>query len=73
MKEKLEKRLQALKEEFENGQKLLSDLEGRRTEIQQNLLRISGAIQVLEEELNAGETVEEDKPEGEEEKKEFGS
>ncbi len=51
MKEKLDKRLEELKSEFESGQKILSDLETRQTELQKNMLRISGAIQVLEEEL----------------------
>ncbi len=57
MKERLEQRLEELKSEFEAGQKMLSELEEKRTDLQQKLLRISGAIQVLEEELEqpAGE------------------
>jgi len=51
MKEQLEQRLQQLKEEFESGQKQLTDLEARKTRLQETMLRISGAIQVLEEEL----------------------
>jgi predicted nuclease with TOPRIM domain len=51
MKEQLDKRLQALKAEFEAGQNMLADLETKRTSLKETLLRISGAIQVLEEEL----------------------
>lgn len=49
MKEQLEGRVQSLKQEYEAGQKMLVDLERRQMELQQTLLRISGAIQVLEE------------------------
>lgn len=51
MRYQLEKRLSELKKEFEEGQKMLSELESRRENLRQSLLRISGAIQVLEEEL----------------------
>lgn len=51
MKEQLEKRLQQLKAEFESGQKVLTELDDKRTNVQNTLLRIQGAIQVLEEEL----------------------
>jgi len=51
MKKQLEKRLKELKTEFESGQKLLADLESRAANLRNTLLRISGAIQVLEEEL----------------------
>jgi hypothetical protein len=51
MKQQLERRLQQLKTEYESGQKVLADLETRKTEVQHTLLRIQGAIQVLEEEL----------------------
>lgn len=40
-----------LKAEFEKGQKQLQDLEAQATTMRQTLLRISGAIQVIEEEL----------------------
>ncbi len=56
MKEQLEQRLQALKAEFEAGQKMLADLEARQAELRQTLLRISGAIQVLEEELSKADS-----------------
>ena len=42
-------RLQALRQEYETGQRMLADLETRQLELQQTLLRVSGAIQVLEE------------------------
>jgi len=51
MKDRLEQRLKQLKLEFEQGQKMLGDLEGRQSELRSTLLRISGAIQVMEEEL----------------------
>jgi predicted nuclease with TOPRIM domain len=51
MKEQLATRLQNLKQEYETGQKMLADTEMKRAELQNTLLRISGAIQVLEEML----------------------
>lgn len=51
MREQLEKRLEALRAEFEKGQKKLQDLESEAGSLRNTLLRISGAIQVLEEEL----------------------
>ena len=51
MKEQLEQRLQALKAEYEAGQKMLADLEARQATLRETLLRIAGAVQVLEEEL----------------------
>ena len=51
MREQLEQRLQELQAEFESGQKMLADLETRQASLRESLLRISGAIQVLEEEL----------------------
>jgi hypothetical protein len=45
----IEARLDELKQEFARGQKMLQDAELRRAEIEQTLIRISGAIQVLEE------------------------
>lgn len=54
MKEQLEKRLKELKNEFESGQKMLIDLDARRANLSESLLRISGAIQVLQEEINKG-------------------
>jgi hypothetical protein len=53
MKEKLTQRLLSLKAEFEAGQKLLADYETKQLSLRETLLRISGAIQVLEEVLAA--------------------
>lgn len=49
MQEQLDQRLQQLKQEFDTGQKMLAEYEAKQAELQQTLLRISGAIQVLEE------------------------
>ena len=51
MKEQLEKRLAELKAEFESGQKVMADLEAKQANLRNTLLRISGAIQILEEEI----------------------
>jgi len=51
MKKQLELRLTELKAEFESGQKMLAELEAKQANLRTMLLRISGAIQVLEEEL----------------------
>jgi len=51
MRERLEQRLGELKAEFEKGQQTLEGLEAQAATVRQTLLRISGAIQVLEEEL----------------------
>jgi chromosome segregation ATPase len=51
MKQQLEQRLKELRSEFESGQKALADLEVKQMNLRNTLLRISGAIQVLEEEL----------------------
>lgn len=61
MREKLEERLKSLKAELEAGERMLADLEAKRSGLRETLLRISGAIQVLEEEL--GRTGR-DEPEG---------
>ena len=52
MQEKLISRLETLRKEFELGQQRLHDLEIQQGNLQQTLLRISGAIQVLEEMLS---------------------
>lgn len=51
MKEQLEKRLKELKYEFESGQKMLAEKESELANLRNTLLRISGAIQVLDEEI----------------------
>lgn len=55
MRELLEEKLVELKAEYESGQKMLADLESKQTDVRNTLLRISGAIQVLEEELASTE------------------
>jgi hypothetical protein len=59
VREQVEERLTGLRQEFEAGRRMLADLEARQVELQQTLLRIGGAVQVLEELLAA------DAPEGE--------
>ncbi len=51
MKQQLEQRLKELRSEFESGQKALADFEMKQENLRNTLLRISGAIQVLEEDL----------------------
>jgi hypothetical protein len=53
LSQRLEQRLEALRHELETGQKMLAELEARRLGLQETTLRISGAIQVLEELLAA--------------------
>ena len=52
MKEQLLRRLEELRSEFESGQKMLAELEAQQVHVKSSLLRISGAIQVLEELLS---------------------
>jgi len=49
----LERRLTELRSEFEAGRRLEVDLQARLSEVSQTVLRLSGAIQVLEELLSA--------------------
>ena len=49
--ERLEERLKGLKAEHEKGQKMLAAIDFQQGNVKGSLLRISGAIQVLEEEL----------------------
>lgn len=65
MDAQLERRLIELRAEYENGQKILKDielkvaeLEGRKKVLGETLLRISGAIDLLEEILGEGEAAE---------------
>jgi hypothetical protein len=52
MKDQTEQRLQELRNEFKIGEAQLEQLDRRRAQLRDTLLRISGAIQVLEELLN---------------------
>jgi len=56
MKKQLEVRLQELKAEYERGQKALDDVKIKQSALKNTLLRIQGAIQVLEEELTKQQT-----------------
>ncbi len=60
----MEQRLQELREQFELGQQQLAQLDLRRGELRDNLLRLSGAVQVLEELVaqNGHQSVEETQP-----------
>ena len=49
MGNKMKERLVALRAEFDSGQKVLAELEAKQASIRNTMLRISGAIQVLEE------------------------
>jgi predicted nuclease with TOPRIM domain len=51
MEEQLQKRLEQLKKDFETGQARLRELETEQAYVRETMLRISGAIQVLEEAL----------------------
>ncbi|MEB3210143.1 MAG: hypothetical protein VKL39_02255 [Leptolyngbyaceae bacterium] len=52
LKKQLEQRLAELQDEYDSGQKFLADLEERRNSVNETLLRITGALQVLKEELD---------------------
>jgi predicted nuclease with TOPRIM domain len=52
MQAQLRCRLEELRKEFETGQTRLRELEMQQANLKQTLLRISGAIQVLEELLD---------------------
>ncbi|MFD0689857.1 hypothetical protein [Actinomadura fibrosa] len=49
MPDRLETRLAELRQDFAEGERRLRDLLGRETALRETLLRISGAIQMLEE------------------------
>lgn len=49
MKERIARRLAELREEFEAGQKMLAELGEKRERLKESMLRIAGAVQVLEE------------------------
>jgi uncharacterized coiled-coil protein SlyX len=60
MREQLEKRLQELKAEFGKGEQTLQELEAQAATVRQTLLRITGAIQALEELLSEEQPAEHD-------------
>lgn len=49
MREQMQTRLETLRKEFQTGQADLEKVEQQRTYLRETLLRISGALQVLEE------------------------
>jgi DNA repair exonuclease SbcCD ATPase subunit len=51
MRTRLERRLAELRREYDAGQQALADLERQQAQLRDTMLRISGAVQVLEEEL----------------------
>lgn len=53
MRDQIEQRLQQLKTEYESGQRMLAELTEKEAQLRQTMLRITGAIQVLEELLKA--------------------
>ena len=53
MREALQARLAELRGERERGEQMLAELQARQAALRDTLLRISGAIQVLEEQLGA--------------------
>ncbi|HEU0173936.1 MAG TPA: hypothetical protein VFV58_06705 [Blastocatellia bacterium] len=63
MHEQLKLRLEELKKEFEIGQKRMLELERQQISLRETLLRISGAVQVLEEVMANNKGLSEDHPE----------
>lgn len=61
MKDKLQARLAELREEYDRGRETLEGLEAQVASVRATMLRISGAIQVLEE-LSAEEGEEDGLP-----------
>jgi predicted nuclease with TOPRIM domain len=55
MREQMQSRLNELKQQFEIGQAELRQLQARENYLNETLLRLNGAMQVLEEMLALGE------------------
>ena len=51
LRERLERRRAELTAELERGRKVLADLDAQRAAVRDTLLRLTGAIEVLTEEL----------------------
>jgi len=64
LNERLSERLDTLRREYEAGQAMLAELEAKQLDLRQTLLRIAGAIQVLEELLSGTEASGTDRQEG---------
>jgi len=56
MREQLQQRLAELKKDFTEGQSRLQEMEAQQALMRDTLLRISGAIQVIEEMLRDEQT-----------------
>jgi len=57
MENKIQERLKQLKTEYQSGQQMLQELQQKQVNLEQTMLRIAGAIQVLEEVLENGEEI----------------
>ena len=60
VQEQIKERLEALRKELETGQAELRKVEAQRTYLHETMLRISGAIQALEELLAEEQSAEHD-------------
>jgi hypothetical protein len=49
MRERIEQRLRELREELEVGRGMMAELDARRSNLHESMLRIGGAVQALEE------------------------
>lgn len=58
MKEQLQTRVAELESEYKKGETQLQELDQQRATLKETLLRISGAVQVLREELKKAENEE---------------
>jgi prefoldin subunit 5 len=52
MREQLQRRLEELRAEYQKGQAAAEELEAKLSNVRSMMLRLSGAIQVLQEELD---------------------
>ena len=62
METRLRQRLEQLRAEYDKGRKTLEDLEAQAQNVRATMLRISGAVQVLQEELGEAEDSKESRP-----------
>jgi predicted nuclease with TOPRIM domain len=62
METRLRLRLEQLRAEYEKGRKTLEDLEAQAANVRATMLRISGAVQVLQEELGEAADSKESRP-----------
>lgn len=51
LEKRLKERLETLRSEYRSGQEQLAALDTRRADLQNTMLRIAGAVQILEETL----------------------